>query len=221
MTGVWNSGRDAQHLARIDLVRVAQHRLVGLEDFHVGVGVAVLGLGDARQGVAAHDGVVARLVGRRGNGQHVVDGGDAGDVAAAQQDLFLRGLVGRAARDGGLAGGAVKGDLQTIDVQALGADVLLDRSGCASVGRGELFLRGHRICSGRGFSGGLFRVVAAEELLAGFLDETHQSHGLDSFCFCIGGNTTCLRGASMRVIDALRSPDKRDLFHFNEPHTAV
>ena len=98
-----------------------------------------------RTRIAAHDGVPARLVGRLGHGQHVVDAGHAGDIAAAQQHFFLGGLVGRAAADGGLAGRAVEGDLQPVDLQALGVDVLLDRAGGVLVRGGQAGLRCGRI----------------------------------------------------------------------------
>ena len=49
--------RDAQHLTGVDLVRVGQHRLVGLEDHVVVVRVAVIRLRDRRQGIAARNGV--------------------------------------------------------------------------------------------------------------------------------------------------------------------
>src|SRR3954462_13917507 len=46
-------GRNPQGLTGIDQVGVLEHRPVGLEDPHVGVGVAVELAGDLRQGVAA------------------------------------------------------------------------------------------------------------------------------------------------------------------------
>ncbi len=53
---------DAQNLTGIDFVRVAEHRLVGLEYFHVVVGGPKRLFGDGRQIVALFDGVENRIV---------------------------------------------------------------------------------------------------------------------------------------------------------------
>ena len=50
---------DAEHLTGINPVRVLQHRVVGGEDRHIGVGIAVDLAGDLGQGVAGLDGVEA------------------------------------------------------------------------------------------------------------------------------------------------------------------
>jgi len=57
--------RDAQLLPRIDLVRMCQHRLVGLEDLRVLVRVPVHLLRDLRERVALHDGIGAARGRRR------------------------------------------------------------------------------------------------------------------------------------------------------------
>ena len=46
--------RNTQLLARVNLVGVAQHRFVGLEDDRVLVGIAVVGFRNGRQRIAAH-----------------------------------------------------------------------------------------------------------------------------------------------------------------------
>jgi hypothetical protein len=52
---------DAEHLTGINPVRVLQHRLVGGEDRHIAVGVAVDLLSDLGQGVTGLDRVEAGL----------------------------------------------------------------------------------------------------------------------------------------------------------------
>jgi hypothetical protein len=52
---------DAEHLTGINPVRVFQHRVVGGEDRHIAVGIAVDLLSDLGQAVAGMDGVEAGL----------------------------------------------------------------------------------------------------------------------------------------------------------------
>jgi hypothetical protein len=151
---------------------VRQHRLVGLEDLRVLVGVAVELLGDLRQRVALDHGVVLRFVGRRRDGHHVVHVRHTLDVAAAQHHLLLGGLVGRHAGHGHGAAAAVEGNVQAIDFQVHRVDVGGDRIargviepldvGCARVTVG-------RLLRGLGFA-------FAEQFLASLLDERDQTH---------------------------------------------
>ena len=86
-----SGGGNSQCLAGIDLVRVLEHRAVGLEDLRVLIGVAVIP-GDLRQRVSALDGIELRttVLGSALIDAHpIIDMGDAGDVAAAEDDLFL------------------------------------------------------------------------------------------------------------------------------------
>src|SRR5690606_7883444 len=99
--------RNAQLLPGVDLVRVAEHGLVGLEVLRILVGVAVVLLGNGRERVAAHHVVVLRLGLGRGDGHEVVDLLDAGHVAAAQRDFLQRLLRRRLAAHVDRAGGAV------------------------------------------------------------------------------------------------------------------
>src|SRR4029453_13439955 len=146
-----------------DLVRVGQHRLVGLEDLRVLVGVAVHLLRDLRQGVALLHGVHARGAAGGGDVQTaVVHLGDAVDIAERQDDLLLLGLrVHLPAHVDGLLRDL---DLQALDVEAERLDLVLERT------------RALGLHVGIGGLGG-FRGVRSEELFPGFPDEIDQAHG--------------------------------------------
>ena len=180
--------RDAQHLPGIDLVGVVEHRLVGLEDRHVLVGVAVVGLGDFREVVAAHHGVEHRL-GLAGIDRHaVVHLHHARDVAAAQHDLLARGLVGRRAEYAHGSRRAIEGDCERFGVEILRMDVGDDRVSRLAVQFLDPRLR--RRVAGFGLGRGGLDFLVAEELLAGFLDERDQAHVASN-----GGNACAHRPA--------------------------
>ena len=114
---------------------------------------------------AAGIGLAAQQIGRALQ-LCVVDLRDAGDVAAAEDDLFAGRLIGGFARHRDGTGRAVEGHVEPFDLQVLGADVGGDRVRGGLVGRIDIDRCGR--------SGGR---LAAEEFFAGFLDETDQAHG--------------------------------------------
>lgn len=131
---------------------MAEHRLVGLEDLHVGVGIAVFGLGDGAQGVAFLHGDEARLRSGLGHGDLVFHRGDAGDVAQRQQDLLFLLLAGHLARGDDLV--AFHRNLDVRVAQADLGDVLLQRLG--------------RLC--------LMPRQRIPQLFTGFLHERENTH---------------------------------------------
>ena len=126
--------RNAQHLARIDLVRVAQHRAVGLEDdvVLVALALAVLPLGDRPQRVAGHDRVELRLGRRRGRLDVVLHGRDALGVAEGDGDLL--GLFLCLGGAGHLHLVAVDLDLDVGRVEAVLLELLLELLGGRGLG---------------------------------------------------------------------------------------
>jgi len=87
----------------------------------------------------------------------------AGDVAAAQRHLFLDRLGGGRAQHRDLALRAVELHLHVADAQVLRADIGLDGLGGLGI---QVLRRLGCLCG-----------AAAEQLFAGFLDETEKSHG--------------------------------------------
>ncbi|MNP32465.1 hypothetical protein D3C76_1256460 [compost metagenome] len=67
-----------------------EHRLVGFEDLHVGIGIAVFGLGDGAQGVALlHRDESGRRHGRRADADLILYLGHTFDITQGQEDLLL------------------------------------------------------------------------------------------------------------------------------------
>ena len=85
-----------QHLARVDVVGILQHRLIGFEDLPVRIGVAVVLFGDCGEGVSALDLMHLRLPCLRCDAAKtaVVNGVYVFDVANNHRQLLPRCLVG-------------------------------------------------------------------------------------------------------------------------------
>src|SRR6185369_4388847 len=165
--------RNPQPLARIDLVGVLQHRLVGLEDLGVLVGVAVVVLGDLGERVAGLHLIEDGFRLRSGHAELIVDTADALDVADQEDDLLLVRLGVDAARDRHLV--TVDQDAELVDLEAHVGDQLGQRAGAPAVHH-VLHLLGSRStrCGCRRRSR---LVVSKAQLPAHTLREINQTHG--------------------------------------------
>ena len=122
--------RNAQHLAGIDLVRVGQHGLVGLEDHRMLGARLVEVLGDLPEVVALLDGVEHRLLGV-GNHDLGFDRGDAVGVADGDDGLLDDLLALNVAADDRLV--ALHLDAQLLGAKAVRDQLLLQRLGAGGL----------------------------------------------------------------------------------------
>ena len=106
--------RDAQHLTGLDFVRVAQHRLIGLENLLVMHTIAQRLFGDRPKRVTLLDGVERRLA--LAALDIVLNRGHAFDVTHGKNDLLAHFLRGGFACHSDLV--AVDFDVQTLGIQA-------------------------------------------------------------------------------------------------------
>ena len=189
--------RNAQQLPRIDLVRVLEHRLVGLEDHRVLVGVAVELLGDLRQVVAADD----RMPLRSGCGVSTVSMSltlaTPATLPQHSSTFSLRRLVGHGACDG-------DGRRRRVEAHVQAAHVAGPAWRCTR----RSPYRPPRSAPPRSPASAPTAPrprppwpPAAEQFLAGFLDEGHQTHGACSLVVSGRSTSACpgerdTRGAS-------------------------
>jgi hypothetical protein len=155
---------------------VTEHWLVGLEDEHVLVRIVVVQLRDLRQIVAGDHGVEEGFRRALVDRKHVVDPGDAADVATAQEDFLLAGLISGDTENGRRPTATVKGHGQPGYRQALRVDVSLNGIASDTVhlvqfGFGRIVVGriGHRIRRD-------LCILGAKKLLACFLDEIEKAH---------------------------------------------
>src|SRR5690606_26563315 len=166
--------RNAQHLAGIDLVGIAQHRPVRLEDVGIAAAVAEMLLGDLPERVALDHGVEYRLRRRFGGGDAFFDLGDAGDIADGEDHLLLHLLAHGAAAH--LHRVALDTDVEAPALEAEVGDLLLQRLGV----RRRLGRLG----------------TADPERLAGILDEIPETHGANLPLTMPRSSTSATPGAS-------------------------
>ena len=105
-----------QHLARINLVGMRKHGLVGFKNLGVFIGCTVKLFADFVQFVTADHGVELKFRLRNGNCHHVVYSSDMCYVSAAQQYFFLGGLVWCHARYSYGKSGGIEADVERLNL---------------------------------------------------------------------------------------------------------